>query len=115
ADLGPVAFIYQVGPYSVIVALLAGTAGMIALTSEKPGALIGVFISATTVPAAGFAVLAAVAGEWLRCGEALLQLLINLAGLSLAGALTLLLRRRHVVPRTAPGPRPIRGIPHRHL
>lgn len=115
ADLGPVAFIYQVGPYSVIVALLAGTAGMIALTSEKPGALIGVFISATTVPAAGFAVLAAVAGEWLRCGEALLQLLINLAGLSVAGALTLLLRRRHVVPRTRPGPRPIRGIPHRHL
>ncbi|MFI7102468.1 DUF389 domain-containing protein [Streptomyces sp. NPDC050161] len=104
SHLRQVSFIYQVGPFSVIVALLAGAAGMVALTSEKQGALIGVFISVTTVPAAGFAVLAAVAGDWLRCGEAALQLLINLAGVTLAGALTLLMRRRHLIPGTGAAP-----------
>ncbi|MFC7220785.1 DUF389 domain-containing protein [Streptomyces polyrhachis] len=99
-DLGhlqQVAFIYQVGPFSLIVALLAGAAGMLALTSEKQGPLIGVFISVTTVPAAGFAVLAAVGRDWHRCGESLLQLLINFAGVTAAGVLTLLLRRRHII------------------
>lgn len=100
--LHQVSFIYHVGPYSAIVALLAGAAGMLALTSEKSGALIGVFISVTTVPAAGFAVLAAVAGDWPQCGGAVLQLLINLAGITIAGALTLQIRRRHIVPGTAP-------------
>lgn len=98
SDLPETSFVYHVGPFSVIVALLAGAAGMIALTSDKPGELIGVFISVTTVPAAGFAVLAAVAGDWTRCGEAALQLLVNLAGITTAGTLTLLLRRRHIVP-----------------
>lgn len=98
AGLKQVSFVYQVGPFSVVVALLAGAAGMIALTTDKPGPLIGVFISVTTVPAAGFAVLAAVAGEWSRCGEAALQLLINLAGVTVAGTVTLLVRRHHVLP-----------------
>lgn len=95
-DLGDVSFVYQVGPYSVIVALLAGAAGMLALTAMKSGTLLGVFISVTTVPAAGFAALAAVAGDWGRCGEALLQLGVNMAGVVLAGAVTLWLRRHHV-------------------
>jgi uncharacterized hydrophobic protein (TIGR00271 family) len=92
------AFIYQVGPYSVVVALLAGVAGMLALTSEKSGILIGVFISVTTVPAAGFAALAAVAEDWSRCGEALVQLLVNLLGITVAGTATLFIRR-HRIPR----------------
>ncbi|WP_240509782.1 DUF389 domain-containing protein [Streptomyces malaysiense] len=98
AGLRAVSFIYQVGPFSAIVALLAGSAGMMALTSEKTGALVGVFISITTVPAAGFAVVAAVAGDWVRCGEALGQLLVNFAGVTVAGALTLQWRQRHIVP-----------------
>ncbi|MFE4588608.1 DUF389 domain-containing protein [Streptomyces laurentii] len=98
AGLRAVSFIYQVGPFSAVVALLAGAAGMMALTSEKTSALVGVFISITTVPAAGFAVVAAVAGDWTRCREAALQLLVNVAGVTVAGALTLLRRRRHVVP-----------------
>ncbi|SDJ98734.1 protein of unknown function [Actinopolyspora mzabensis] len=73
---------------------------MLALTSEKSGTLIGVFISVTTVPAAGFAALAAVAGHWTHCGEAVLQLLINLGGITAAGVLTLLVRRRRVLPET---------------
>ena len=75
---------------------------MLALTSEKSGVLVGVFISVTTVPAAGFSVLAAVAGDWLRSGEALLQLLINLGGITIAATLTLLVRRHHVLPIIRP-------------
>ncbi len=52
-------FIFQVGPLSFVVALLAGAAGMLSLVSAKSAALVGVFISVTTVPAAGFAVVAA--------------------------------------------------------
>ena len=43
-------FIYQPGVLSLIVALLAGAAGMLSLTSRNSAALVGVFISVTTVP-----------------------------------------------------------------
>ena len=46
-------FIYEPGVLSLIVALLAGAAGMLSLTSRNSAALVGVFISVTTVPAAG--------------------------------------------------------------
>lgn len=101
-QLNQVSFIYQVGPYSAIVAVLAGAAGMLALTSDKSSALVGVFISVTTVPAAGFAAIAAISGDWTQCGGAVLQLLINLVGITVAGVLTLMLRRRHLLP-TATG------------
>lgn len=52
-------YIFQVGPVSFVIALLAGAAGMLSLISAKSAALVGVFISVTTVPAAGFAVVAA--------------------------------------------------------
>jgi hypothetical protein len=74
--------------------------GMLSLTSAKSGVLIGVFISVTTVPAAGFAAIAASAGHWTQCDGALLQLLINVAGITLAGTPTLLVRRHHVLPTT---------------
>lgn len=95
-DLGDVAFVYEVGPYSVIVAVLAGVAGMLALTAAKSGTLLGVFISVTTIPAAGFAAPAAVAGDWSRCLEALAMLGINVVGVALAAVVTLWLRREHV-------------------
>ena len=87
-------FIYDVGPFSFIVALLAGAAGMLSLTSAKSAALVGVFISVTTVPAAGFAVVAATSGEWGKAGQSALQLLVNLVGIVFAGMLVLLLRTR---------------------
>ncbi|MGH3961682.1 MAG: DUF389 domain-containing protein [Pseudonocardiaceae bacterium] len=87
-------FIYDVGAFSFIVALLAGVAGMLSLTSAKSAALVGVFISVTTVPAAGYAVVAATAGEWLTAGLSSLQLLVNLVGIVFAGVLVLLLRTR---------------------
>ncbi|GAB2966883.1 DUF389 domain-containing protein [Amycolatopsis acidiphila] len=87
-------FVYDVGWYSLIVALLAGAAGMLAMTSAKSAALVGVFISVTTVPAAGYAAVAAVTGDWARSLQSLGQLVVNLLGIVAAAAVVLALRRR---------------------
>jgi uncharacterized membrane protein len=87
-------FIFDVGAPSVILALLAGAAGMLSLTSARSAALIGVFISVTTVPAAAFAVVAATIGEWGTAARSTGQLLVNLVGIVFAGFLVLLLRTR---------------------
>ena len=59
-----VEFIYHPGPYSLIVAVPAGTAGMLSVIGRRSAALIGVFISVTTVPAAGYVAVALVLGEY---------------------------------------------------
>ncbi|MEV6334944.1 DUF389 domain-containing protein [Nocardia vinacea] len=87
-------FIYEVGPFSLVVALLAGAAGMLAVVTAKSAALVGVFISVTTVPAAGFAVIAATLGEWHIAFMSAGQLAVNLAGIVTAGVLVLALRPR---------------------
>lgn len=87
-------FIYEVGPFSLVVALLAGAAGMLSLVTAKSAALIGVFISVTTVPAAGFAVVAATLGEWQVAFMSVGQLAVNLAGIVIAGVIVLQLRPR---------------------
>jgi uncharacterized hydrophobic protein (TIGR00271 family) len=94
ADNHQVDFVYQVGIASLIIALLAGAAGMLSMTSAKSAALVGVFISVTTVPAAGYAVVAAVAGQWDRCFYSAGQLLVNLLGIVAAAAIVLLFRSR---------------------
>jgi uncharacterized hydrophobic protein (TIGR00271 family) len=93
-SLDQVDFIYRVGPLSLIVALLAGAAGMLALVSAKSAALVGVFISVTTVPAAGFAAVAVTVGEWRVAALAALQLGVNMVGIVIAGVLVLALRLR---------------------
>jgi len=90
-SLEQVDFIYQVGPFSLILAMLAGAAGMLSLTSAKSAALIGVIIS---VPAAAFAALAVTTGAWRTAVESTVQLLVNLGGIAFAGVLVLLLRTR---------------------
>ncbi len=94
ADLDQVGFIYEVGPFSLMVALLAGAAGMLSLTSAKSAALVGVFISVTTVPAAAFASVALVEGRYVQAMQSGLQLAINLVGIVVAASLVLLLARR---------------------
>jgi uncharacterized hydrophobic protein (TIGR00271 family) len=94
ADLSQVAFIYEVGPFSLIVALLAGAAGMLALTSAKSASLVGVFISVTTVPAAAFASVALVEGRYVQAMQSGLQLAVNLVGIVIAATVVLLLARR---------------------
>ncbi|ORB28427.1 DUF389 domain-containing protein [Mycolicibacterium parafortuitum] len=95
-------FIFQVGPVSFMVALLAGAAGMLSLVSARSSGLVGVFISVYTVTAAGFAVVAATVGAWDVAGKSALQLAVNLVGIVLAGVLVLVLRPRgRLVGRTA--------------
>ncbi|WP_067890544.1 DUF389 domain-containing protein [Nocardia vaccinii] len=90
-----VEFIYQVGPFSLVVALLAGAAGMLSLVTSKSAALVGVFISVTTIPAAGFAVVAATVGAWDKAFSSIGQLGVNMIGIVVAGWLVLQLRPRH--------------------
>ena len=52
ADRPQTGFITSPDKWSLVVAVLAGIAGVLSLTSAKSGALVGVFISVTTVPAA---------------------------------------------------------------
>jgi uncharacterized hydrophobic protein (TIGR00271 family) len=88
-ELQQVDFIFQVGPLSFVIALLAGAAGMLSLVSAKSAALVGVFISVTTVPAAGFAVVAATVGDWQVAEKSAAQLGVNLTAIVLAGVLVL--------------------------
>jgi uncharacterized hydrophobic protein (TIGR00271 family) len=90
--------------FSFFVAFCAGVAGMLSLTTAKSAALIGVFISITTIPAAANAGISAAYGEWPTFWGSLGQLLVNLSAIVLAGTLTLGIerlvyarrRRRHV-------------------
>lgn len=93
-NVSEVDFIFQVGPASFAVALVAGAAGMLSLVSARSAALVGVFISVTTVPAAGFAVIAATVGAWDVATKSALQLGVNLVGIVIAGVLVLVLRPR---------------------
>lgn len=93
-----VEFIYHPGPYSLIVAVLAGAAGMLSVISRRSAALIGVFISVTTVPAAGFVAVALVLGEYQKAAGSALQLLVNLVGI-VASAVAVLVFYRLVSSR----------------
>ena len=86
-------FIYHPGWFSLITALIAGTAGMLSLSSAKSAVLVGVFISVTTIPAAGNAAVAGVLGNWHETWQSLAQLGINLVGITVAATITLLVRR----------------------
>jgi uncharacterized hydrophobic protein (TIGR00271 family) len=80
--------------FSFLVAYLAGTAGVLSLTSAKSGALIGVLISVTTIPAAANIGVAAAFGDWPEWGGAMGQLSLNLSAILLAGIGTLFLQRK---------------------
>jgi len=99
-------FISHPDEYSVLVALLAGVAGVLSLSTAKSGALIGVLISVTTIPAAANVGVAAAYGDWSEFRGALAQLAVNLVALVAAGFATLALqrvlyRRRHARMRHA--------------
>ncbi|MET7357494.1 DUF389 domain-containing protein [Streptomyces sp. NPDC005562] len=86
-------FIYRPDWFSFVVAVLAGAAGMLSLTSAKSGALVGVAISVTTVPAAANAAVAFSYGEYKQAWGSTEQLLLNLLGIVLAGTATLLAQK----------------------
>ncbi len=86
-------FISHPDAFSFIVAAFAGTAGVLSLTAAKSGALIGVLVSVTTIPAAANIGLAAAYGEWSEWRGAMLQLAVNLSAILLAGVATLYVQR----------------------
>jgi len=92
-------FISRPDFFSFYVAFVAGIAGVLSLTSAKSGALIGVLISVTTIPAASNIGVAAAYRDWGETGGAAAQLGINLVALVLAGVLTLFIQRRYYVAR----------------
>nr|WP_240896916.1 DUF389 domain-containing protein [Kineococcus vitellinus] len=115
-------FIYLPDAMSLVVAFLAGIAGMLALTSAKSSAVVGVLVSVTTIPAAGNAAAALAlaltasssaasatrATLLAQAWTSLEQLLINLLGILVAGVLTLWLQQRiwRAVRRSRPAPEP---------
>jgi uncharacterized hydrophobic protein (TIGR00271 family) len=74
---------------TVVVALVAGIAGMLAIET-RASAGVGVAISVTTIPASAYLGVAAGVGEVDKASGALLVLGINVAMLLLGGSLTLL-------------------------
>lgn len=94
-------FVIAPDRWSFTVALFAGVAGVLSLTASKSGALVGVFISVTTVPAAGNIALAVALGDGREFRSSLVQLTVNVAAILLAGVTTLLLQR--AVWRRVPG------------
>jgi uncharacterized hydrophobic protein (TIGR00271 family) len=101
-------FVAQPDVFSVIVALLAGVAGTVSLTSAKSSALVGVFISVTTVPAAAEIAAASVTGQGGDAAGSVVQLAVNLVCIVLAALATLLVQRSawRWVRRGLPGGRP---------
>ncbi|MFJ8231689.1 DUF389 domain-containing protein [Streptomyces sp. NPDC094448] len=86
-------FIYRPDAFSFVVAILAGIAGTLSLTSAKSGALVGVAISVTTIPAAANAAVAFSYDEYRQAWGSAEQLLLNLLGIVVAGTLTLLAQK----------------------
>ena len=93
ATTGPLTeFIVSPDAWSVVIALLAGIAGVLSLTTAKSSALVGVFISITTVPAVGTLGLTLAVGAWGEALSAVVQLGLNVIGLLVAGTATLLVQ-----------------------
>lgn len=88
------AFIAHPDALSALVAFVAGTAGILSLTSSKSGALVGVLVSVTTIPAAANVAVAASYAQWSETRGAALQLGLNLVAIVLGGLARLVVQRR---------------------
>ncbi|MET0324435.1 MAG: DUF389 domain-containing protein [Ilumatobacteraceae bacterium] len=80
--------------FSVVVAVLAGIVGVVSLVEARAGALIGVFISVTTIPAAADIGVSIAFQDWSEAGGSLVQLLLNVGILIVVGAVGLVVQRR---------------------
>ena len=90
----PVAdFINAPDVFSVIVAVLAGIVGVVSLTEARANALIGVFISVTTSPAASSVGISIAFASWTEAAGSALQLLLNVGVLIAVGAAGLIAQR----------------------
>jgi uncharacterized hydrophobic protein (TIGR00271 family) len=80
--------------FAFFVAACAGAAGMLSLSTAKSGALIGVLISVTTIPAAANIGVSAAYTDWPAFWGSVGQLGANLVSIVLAGTATLYVQRR---------------------
>ncbi len=80
--------------YSVVVAVTAGIVGVVSILQARASALIGVFISVTTIPAAADMGVSAAFGHWEETLGATEQLLLNVVILLVVGVVALVLQRR---------------------
>ncbi len=87
--------------FSVVVAVLAGIVGVVSLTESRAGALIGVFISVTMIPAGANIGLSIAYGDWGRARGSTFQLLLNVLVLITVGALVMRVQRAIWQPRSA--------------
>jgi uncharacterized hydrophobic protein (TIGR00271 family) len=87
--------------FTFFVAACAGAAGMLSLSTAKSGALIGVLISVTTIPAAANIGVAAAYEDWSSSRGSLEQLAINLGSIILAGSAVLYVQRLLYIRRKA--------------
>jgi uncharacterized hydrophobic protein (TIGR00271 family) len=79
--------------FTFVVAFCAGAAGTLSLTTAKSGALIGVLISVTTIPAASDIGVSAATADWNSALGSAEQLIANIATIILSGTLTLWVQR----------------------
>lgn len=92
-------FISQPTGLSVVVALIAGVAGALAITLAGTRGLVGVFVSVMTIPAAANIGAALADRDFSELAGAAVQLASNVGGLVLAGTITVALRHRGRAPR----------------
>lgn len=97
------AFISRPDGMAVVVAVLAGIVGMLSLTEDRTGALVGVLVSVTTIPAASNVGAATAYREWREVGGAAAQLGLNVTALVVAGVATLVIQA-YVTTRPRRGP-----------
>lgn len=79
--------------FSVVVAVLAGIVGIVSLTQARTSALLGVFISVTTIPAAADIGVSCAFTSWSEARGSLIQLLLNIVVLIAVGVLMLRFQR----------------------
>ncbi|GJF34837.1 hypothetical protein KNE206_75370 [Kitasatospora sp. NE20-6] len=79
--------------FSVAVATLAGIVGIVSLTEARTSALLGVFISVTTIPAAADIGVSVAFTSWPEARGSLIQLLLNIVVLIVVGTGTLRCQR----------------------
>jgi uncharacterized hydrophobic protein (TIGR00271 family) len=90
AGLRPVSHLIDTPDFfSLVVAVLAGIVGIVSITEARTSALLGVFISVTTIPAASDVAVSLAFGSWHEAWGSLLQLLLNVVVLVLVGVVVL--------------------------
>ncbi|MFI6448551.1 DUF389 domain-containing protein [Kitasatospora sp. NPDC050543] len=79
--------------FSFAVAALAGVVGIVSLSEARTSALLGVFISVTTIPAAADIGVSTAFASWTEARGSLVQLLVNIVVLIVVGTGTLSCQR----------------------